>query len=84
MEQPRATKKMINRMFDQRVIEEIEIDEMGIARIGNSRDNYMMVASELGSLGGTLGLKGELRYIRRSHFSKPQVFASIQGSPQGT
>ena len=43
----------------------------------------MMVTYELGNLGGTLGLKGEFECIRRSHFSKPQVFASIRGSPQG-
>ena len=43
----------------------------------------MMVAYELGNLGGTLGLRGGLGYIRRSHFSKPRVFASIRGSPQG-
>ena len=62
---------MINRVFDQRIIEEIQIDEMGIDRIGNRRYNYMMVAYELGNLGGTFGLSGELGYIRRSHFSKP-------------
>ena len=74
---------MINRVFDQRITEEIQIDEIGIHRIGNRRYNYMMVAYELGNLGGTLGLRGELGYIRRSHFSKPQVFASIRGSSQG-
>ena len=74
---------MINRVFDQRIIEEIQIDEMRIDRIGNRRYNYMMVAYELGNLGGTLELRGELGYIRRSYFSKPQLFASIQGSPQG-
>ena len=70
-------------MFDQRIIEEIQIDEMGIDRVGNKRYNYMMVAYQLGNLGGTLGLRGELRYIKKSQFSKPQVFASIRGSPQG-
>ena len=74
---------MINRVFDQRIIEEIQIDEMGIDRIGNRRYNYMMVAYKLGNSGGTLGLRGELGYIRRSHFSKSQVFASTGGSPQG-
>ena len=44
----------------------------GIDRIGNSRYNYMMVAYELGNLGGTLGSRGELGYIRRCHFSKQQ------------
>ena len=43
----------------------------------------MMVAYELGNLGGTFGLRGELGYIKRSHFSKIQVFASIQGHLQG-
>ena len=74
---------MINRVFDQRIIEEIQIDEMGIDKIGNRRYNYMMVAYELGNLGGILELRGQLGYIRRSHFSKPQLFASIRGSPQG-
>ena len=74
---------MINGVFDQRIIEKIQIDEMGIDRIGNRRYNYMMVAYELGSLGGTLGLGGDLGHIRRNHFSKPQVFASIRGIPQG-
>ena len=66
-------------MFDQRIIEDIQIDEMGIDRIGNRRYNYLMVAYELGNLGGTFELRGEFGYIRRSHFSKPQVFASQQG-----
>ena len=57
---------------------------MGIEKIGNMRYNYMMVAYELGILGGTLGLNGDFRYIRRSHFCKPQVFASIRDSPQGS
>ena len=70
-------------MFDQRIIEDIQIDEMGIERIGNRRYNYMMVAYKLDNLGGTRELRGELRYIRRNHFSKPQVFASIRGSAQG-
>ena len=74
---------MINRVFDQRIIEEIQIDEMGIARIGDRRYNYMMVPYELGNLSGTLELRGELGHIRRSHFSKPQVFASIRGNPHG-
>ena len=43
----------------------------------------MMVAYELDNLGGTLGLRGELGYVRRSHSSKPQLFESIRGSPQG-
>ena len=73
---------MINRVFDQRIIEEIEIDEMGIDRFGNRRYNYMMFSFEFGNLGGTLGSRGELGYIRRAHFSKPQVFPSIRGSPQ--
>ena len=68
---------MINRVSDQRIIEEIQIDEMEIDRVGNRRYSYMMVAYELGNLGGTLGLRGELGYIRRSHFSQPQVFARI-------
>ena len=42
---------MIHRVFDPRIIEEIQIDEMGIDRIGNQRYNYMMVAYELGNLG---------------------------------
>ena len=42
-----------------------------------------MVAYKLGNLGGTLGLRGELGYIKRSYFFKPQVFASIRGSQQG-
>ena len=79
MEQPGATRKMINRVFDQRIIEGIQIDEMGIDRIGNRRYNYIMVVYELGNLGSILGSRGELGYIRRSHFSKPQVFASQQG-----
>ena len=74
---------MINRVFDQRIIEEIQMNEMGIDRIGNRRDNYMMAAYEFGNLSGTLQLRGELGHIRRSHFSKPKVFASIRGSPQG-
>ena len=68
---------MINRVFDQRIIEEIQIDEMGIDRIGNRRYNHMMVAYELGDLGGTLGLRGELGYIRRSHFSQNTTLATI-------
>ena len=42
----------------------------------------MIVAYELGNLEGTFGSRGELGYIRRSHFSKPKVFGSVQGSPQ--
>ena len=72
---------MRNRVFDQRIIEEIQIDEMGIDRIGNRRYDYMMIAYEFGNLGGTFELSGKLGYIR-SHFSKPQVSASIRGSPQ--
>ena len=74
---------MINRVSDQRIIEEIQIDEIGIDRVGNRRYNYVMVAYESGNLGGTLELRGGLGYIGTSHFSKPQVFASIRGSPQG-
>ena len=74
---------MINRVFDQRIIEEIQIDEMRMGRIGNKKYNYMMVAYELGNLGGTLELRGELGYIKRSHFSKSQRFASIRDNPQG-
>ena len=70
-------------MFDQRIIKEIQIDEIGIDKTGNKRDNYMMIGYELGNLGGTLELRGELGYIRRRHFSKPQLFASTQGSPRG-
>ena len=51
---------MINPVFDQRIIEGIQIDEMGIDKTGNKRYNYMMVAYDLGNLGGTLGLTGEL------------------------
>ena len=61
---------MINRVFGQGIIEEIHADEMGIDRIGNRRYNYMMAAYELGNLGCTLGSRGELGYIKRSHFSK--------------
>ena len=43
----------------------------------------MMVAYELGNLGGTLWSRGELGYIKKCDFSKPKVSASIQGSPQG-
>ena len=50
---------MINRVFDQRIIEEIQIDEIDIDRIGIIRYNYMMVAYELANLGGTFGLRGE-------------------------
>ena len=63
---------MINRVFDRRIIEEIQIDEMGIDRIGNRRYSYMMAAYDLGNSGGTLGSRGELGYIRRGHFSKEQ------------
>ena len=73
---------MLNRLFDQRIIEEIQTDEMGIDRFGDRRYSYMMAAYELRNLGDTLGLRGELGYIRRSHFSKPQVFANIGGNPQ--
>ena len=61
---------MINRVFDQMIIEEAHTGEMGIDRIGNSRYSYMMAAYELDNLGGTLGSRGELGYIRRGHFSK--------------
>ena len=74
---------MINRVFDQRIIEEIWVDEMGIDRIGNRRYNYMMVAYELGNLSGTLGSRGELRYIRSSHFSKPQVLQVFEAVHKG-
>ena len=54
----------------------------GLNRIGNRWYTYMMVVYELGNLGGTLGLTGDLGYIEGSHFSKPQVFASIRSSLQ--
>ena len=63
---------MINRVFDRRIIEEIQTDEMGIDRIGKRRYSYMIVAYELRNLSGTTGSKGELGYIRRGHFSKQQ------------
>ena len=56
---------------------------MGINKIGNRRYNYMIVAFELGNSEGTLGLRSELGYIRRCHFSKPKMFASICDSLQG-
>ena len=59
---------MINRVFDQRIIEEIQIDEMGIDRIGNRRYNYMTVAYELGNLGGTLGLRVRARVYNEEPF----------------
>ena len=75
---------MIDIVFDQRITEEIQIDKMGIDRIGNRRYNYMIVAYELGNLGCGLGLRGELGYINKRHFSKPQVFTSIRDNPQGS
>ena len=59
---------MVNRVLDQKIIEEIQTDEMGIERIGNRRYSYMMAAYELGNLGGTLGSRGELGYIKRGYF----------------
>ena len=73
---PNSGKEDDKSSFDQRIIEEIQIDEIRIDRIGSRRYKYMMVAYELGNLGGTLELRGELGYIRRNNFSKPQVFAS--------
>ena len=64
-------------------MEEIQIDELEIDRTGNRRYNYMMVAYELGNLDGTLELRGELGYIRRSHFSKQQP-ARTSSSALGT
>ena len=43
----------------------------------------MMVACELGNLGGTLGLRGELGYIRRSHFSKPKCLRAFEAVRKG-
>ena len=74
---------MINRVFDHRIIEEIQIDEMRIDRIGNRRYNYMMVAYESDNLGGTLELRGELGYIRRSHFSKPKCLQAFEAVRKG-
>ena len=56
----------MNGVFDQRIIEEIQIDEMGIGRNGNRRYNYMMVAYELGNLGGTLGSRVRARVCKVS------------------
>ena len=61
---------MINQVLDQRIIEEIQTDEIGIDRISNMRYNYMMAAYELGNLGGTLGSRDELGCMKRGHFSK--------------
>ena len=70
-------------MSNQRIIEETQIDEIGIDRIGNTRYNFMMVACESGNLGGTLRSRGELGYIRRGHFSKQQP-ARTSSSALGT
>ena len=64
---------MLNQVLDERIIEEIHTNQMGIDKIGNRRYNYMMAAYELGNLSSTLGSRGELRYIGRGHFSKQQL-----------
>ena len=51
-------------MFNQRIIEEIQKDEIGINRINNMRYNYIVVTYELDNLGSTLGSRGELGYIK--------------------
>ena len=56
---------MTNQTFNQRIIEKIHAYEMESNRIGNRRYSSMVAAHELGNVGGTSGLRGELVYIRR-------------------
>ena len=58
--------------------EEVHKDEMGIGGICDKQYGYMAATDRLDNLDGTSRAGGAHSYIRRGHFSKEQVFASIQ------